>query len=112
MRKIAILLIASLAIAGCNSTPKTTERSKSLADIAVTAVVMKQSMAQDNEIKPEERWKFIAFSVSEQMRALGFSNEQIERFAKDIIDNDSYPSLKQEILAVRERYKFVSANNY
>ena len=111
MRKIVFLFIASLVIAGCNSTPKTTERSKSLADIAVTAVVMKHSMAQDNEINREDRWKYIAFSVSEQMKALGFSNEQIERFARDIIDSDSYTSMKQEILAVRERYKSVSANN-
>jgi starvation-inducible outer membrane lipoprotein len=112
MRKITVLFIASLAVAGCTSTPKSIERNKSLADIAVSAVVMKYSMAQDNEIKQEERWKYIAFSVSEQMQALGFSNEQIERFAKDIIDRDSYPSLKQEILAVREYYKSISAHNY
>ena len=112
MRKVVFLLIASLVIVGCNSTPKNIVSNKSLADIAVAAVVTKYSMAQDNEIKQEERWKYIAFSVSEQMQALGFSNEQIERFAKDIIDRDSYPSLKQEIMAVREYYKSISAYNY
>ena len=111
MRKNVLLFIASLAIVGCTSAPKTIESTMSLPDIAAAAVVMKYAMAQVNEINREDRWRYIAFSVSEPMQALGFSHEQIKRFANDIIDRDSYPSMEQEILAVRGHYMSVSAPN-
>lgn len=112
MKYILVLLIMVTSIIwGCDSTPTENKSSKTLADIAGAAVVMKHSMAQNAEIKTEDRWRFIAFSVSEQLKSLGFNDGQIERFAKEIVSRGPYPSMEEEVLAAREHYGSITDPN-
>jgi hypothetical protein len=112
MRRAYVLaVIGLLALYGCQPTPRRVEGPKTLPDVAAAAVVIKHQISQNSDIKPEERWKFVAFTVSEPLQALGFTPIQIERFAKDIISEGPYPSLKAEIEAVRAHYANVSDPN-
>jgi hypothetical protein len=68
-------------------------------------------MSQSSEAKPEERWRLIAFAEAPRLRLLGFTDAQIERFAKDIVNGGPYASMEEEIKAVRARYANVSDPN-
>jgi len=112
MRHMPILAVAGLlALCGCQPTPRRAEGPKTVSDVAAAAVVIKHQIIQNHDIKPEERWKFVAFTVSEPLRNLGFTEVQTERFAKDIINGGPYPSLEAEIEAVKARYANVSDPN-
>ena len=102
------LLTTLLFLAGCSSTPTSTEGINTLSDIAGAAVVIKHSMAQNRDINIEDRYRFIAFSISEQMQVLGFNDDQIKQFAQEIVDGGPYSSMEAEIIAVNEHYKSIT----
>lgn len=103
-----VAMMGLLALSGCGSKEGKAESPKTLADVAEAAVVMKYQIGYTT---PEERWKELAFIVSEPLRKLDFTEAQIERFAKDIIDGGPYPSREAEIEAVRAKYAGISDPN-
>ncbi len=109
MKNIFIYLIGLvLLFSGCSSPGSTHDEPKTLADIAGAAVVLKYSM---DHIEPQERWRYIGFACSDDLKKRGFNHEQMEKFAKDIISLGPYPSIEEEILAARERYKNINDAN-
>lgn len=112
MRFVYVLAAAGLLVlCGCQPATQKTERSKTLPDVAGAAVVIKHQMSQDSDIASEERWRYLAFIVSEPLREHNFTQAQIERFAKDIIRGGPYPSMEAEIEAVRAHYADISDPN-
>ena len=105
MKRLLVLAVLGLfGLCGCGSEERQAESPTTLADVAEAAVVVKHRISQDSEIAPADRWKYVAFVVSQPLRRFAFTDAQVERFAQDIVDGGPYASMEAEIEAVRARY--------
>jgi len=103
---LIIVIIVLLLFSGCSTTKS--KGNKTLSDYAAVAVVMKHNM---NHIAPEERWRYIGYSISSDLEKLGYNHDQIIRFVQEIVNDGPYPSMEAEVRAARGRYKNINDPN-